>query len=214
MTVVSPSNKVHFFPQQGKNLATSLLLGIVVAICTSALVVAITHFQRINRLEAFANNFSQYMYSYAVDLQNSSYKLLPLAQQPCERVIPELTSSAAFKLHVRAALLVKNGSAECSSATGQMSYALAKLVPDIDISKRRDLAVLPETPLMPGKPALAFWLADPHHPGDGIITTINLNIPLIYCLVRKKKVSLGLRLLCAMLPLVFIPGKSPACAIR
>ncbi|WP_369938124.1 cyclic di-GMP phosphodiesterase [Mangrovibacter phragmitis] len=177
MTVVSPSNKLHFFPEQGKNLATSSLLGVVVAICISALVLAITHFQRMSRLDTLANNFSHYIYSYTADLQDSSYKLFPLAQQPCERVTPELTSSVAFKLHVRAALLVKDYTAVCSSATGKMSYPLAKLVPEIDISKRRDLAILPETPLMPGKPALAFWLADPHHPGNGIITTINLNIP-------------------------------------
>ncbi len=194
MTVVSPSNKLHFFPEQGKNLATSLLLGLVVALCISALVLAITHLQRMKRLETLADNFSQYMYSYAVDLQDSSYKLLPLAQQPCERVIPELTSSAAFKLHVRAALLVKNSTAECSSATGKMSYPLAKLVPDINISKRRNLAILAETPLMPGKPALAFWLADPHHAGDGIITTINLNIPPYLLFSAQKEGVSGIAL--------------------
>jgi EAL domain-containing protein (putative c-di-GMP-specific phosphodiesterase class I) len=91
-------------------------------------------------------------------------------------VSSDLTSRAAFSLNVRAFLLVKDKIAFCSSATGPMNVPLADLVPDIDVGKSVDMALLPGTPMMPNKPAIVLWFRNPLINDRGVFTSINLNL--------------------------------------
>ncbi|MRF09784.1 CSS-motif domain-containing protein, partial [Escherichia coli] len=81
--------------------------------------------------------------------------LQPLVSQPCENIDSGLTAHAAFSPNVRAFLLVKNGIAFCSSATGAMNTPFNQLIPQLDITQAVDMAILPGTPMMPKSAALA-----------------------------------------------------------
>lgn len=51
-------------------------------------------------------------------------------------------------------LLVKDGIAFCSSATGAMDSPILSLIPKLDIHKDVDVELLSGTPMMPDKPAI------------------------------------------------------------
>ncbi len=87
-----------------------------------------------------------------------------------------LTSRAAFSINVRAFLLVRDKQAFCSSATGPMNTPMEKLIPQLHISKPVDIALLPGTPMLPDKPAIAIWYRNPLVKDGGVFTSVNLNL--------------------------------------
>ncbi|MBA8868698.1 cyclic di-GMP phosphodiesterase [Pantoea agglomerans] len=102
--------------------------------------------------------------------------LLPFTHTACNTINRELTSRAAFAGNLRAILLVKEGNAFCSSATGSFNLPLNVIAPLSDISRDIDLQLMPGTPLQPNKPALALWIKNPGSVQSGVFAT--LNIPL------------------------------------
>ena len=105
--------------------------------------------------------------------------LRPLQQYTlldCNSVSRELTSRAAFADNIRAILLVRDGLAYCSSATGAFRLPASEISPATDLESDRDLRLLPGTPLLPSRPALALWLKYPGSAESGIMTTINLSL--------------------------------------
>ncbi|WP_204271524.1 CSS-motif domain-containing protein, partial [Escherichia coli] len=78
--------------------------------------------------------------------------------------------------NVRAFLLVKNGKAFCSSATGAMDTPFKQLIPQLDTNKPLDMAILQGTPMMPNTAALAMWVQRPGDRDSGIFVSINANL--------------------------------------
>ena len=99
---------------------------------------------------------------------------LPLSS--CQPVNSELTSRAAFANNVRAILLVRNGIAYCSSATGAFSLAVSNFTPQTDLDKDIDLTLIAGTPMVPERPALVLWLKRPGSDRSGVLTTLNINL--------------------------------------
>lgn len=94
----------------------------------------------------------------------------------CQEVNQELTSRAAFSINVRAFLLVRDKMAFCSSATGPMNVPMEELIPELHIGKPIDMALLPGTPMLPNKPAIAIWYRNPLVKDGGVFTSVNINL--------------------------------------
>ncbi|PHP91625.1 phage resistance protein [Pantoea agglomerans] len=102
--------------------------------------------------------------------------LLPFTHTACNTINRELTSRAAFAGNLRAILLVNEGNAFCSSATGSFNLPLHVIAPLSDISRDIDLQLMPGTPLQPNKPALALWIKNPGSLESGVFATLNISL--------------------------------------
>ncbi len=111
----------------------------------------IFHHKRAEQFDMIVHDLQAYLNSYFGELLTTVDKLQPLTLSPCASIASELTSRAAFSLNVRAFLLVENGLATCSSATGEMNIPMKQLVPQVDINKKLDIEILPGTPMLPQK---------------------------------------------------------------
>lgn len=102
--------------------------------------------------------------------------LLPFTHTACNTINRELTSRAAFAGNLRAILLVNEGNAFCSSATGSFNLPLNVIAPLSDMSRDIDLQLMPGTPLQPNKPALALWIKNPGSLQSGVFATLNITL--------------------------------------
>lgn len=102
--------------------------------------------------------------------------LLPFTHNACSTINRELTSRAAFAGNLRAILLVNEGNAFCSSATGSFNLPLNVIAPLSDMSRDIDLQLMPGTPLQPNKPALALWIKNPGSLQSGVFATLNITL--------------------------------------
>lgn len=159
-----------------KVLMLSMLSALIVALLCGGMQFFYSYHKRDVKYDNLINDLRVYMESYFEELQTSIDKLQPLTLSECKDVKSELTSRASFSLNVRAFLLVKDKMAFCSSATGPMHVPLNELVPDIDVNKAVDMALLPGTPMMPEKPAIVLWHRNQLIKDGGVFTSINLNL--------------------------------------
>jgi len=159
-----------------KVLLASILAGLLIAFIAGGLQFMLLQQKREARFDTIFDDLHSYLTGYFHDLRNDITSLQPLTLNNCEDVTSELTSRAAFSINVRAFLLVRDGVAFCSSATGSMDTPLTDLVSEIDTNKDVDMAILPGTPMMADKPAIALWLRSPLLDERGIFTTINVNL--------------------------------------
>ena len=153
-----------------------MLTGLIVALLVSTLQFFVTWHKRDIKYDTLLSDIQNYVSSYFADLKSTTDDLQPLVANSCQQVAAQLTSSAAFSLNVRAFLLVKNGIAFCSSATGAMFTPVLDLVPSLDISRNIDVELLPGTPMMPNKPAIMIWHRSPSFTDSGVFTSLNINL--------------------------------------
>lgn len=166
----------RYFSVGRKIFLSSLLLGLVGAFLAGSLQMMIFHHKRAEQFDMIVHDLQAYLNSYFGELLTTVDKLQPLTLSPCASIASELTSRAAFSLNVRAFLLVENGLATCSSATGEMNIPMKQLVPQVDINKKLDIEILPGTPMLPQKPAFALWVRSPVLENRGIFTSINASL--------------------------------------
>ncbi|SNY63529.1 cyclic di-GMP phosphodiesterase [Enterobacter sp. CC120223-11] len=180
----------RYFSLGRKILFSSLLLGTVVALLAGCFQLMIFHHKRAEQFDSIAHDLQKYLNNYFGELLTTIDKLQPLTLSHCENVAAELTSRAAFSLNVRAFLLVDNGNAFCSSATGEMSVPMKQLVPQVDVTKALDLSILPGTPMMPQRAAFALWVRSPLLENRGVFTSINASLmPWILYSSRQNQFS-------------------------
>lgn len=165
----------HLSPRR-KIWLTSICVGIAVALLAGSIQFMVIYHNRAERFDVIINNVHAYLTGYFHDLDQTIAGLQPLVSQPCENIDSGLTAHAAFRPNVRAFLLVKNGIAFCSSATGAMNTPFNQLIPQLDITQAVDMAILPGTPMMPKSAALAMWVRSPHGGKDGVFVSINANL--------------------------------------
>ncbi|WP_434669876.1 cyclic di-GMP phosphodiesterase [Klebsiella sp. B345] len=155
---------------------TSILIGIIAALLVGSIQFMAIYHSRSERFDSVIDNISVFLTSYFHDLNKTMVELQPLVDQNCENIASGLTAKAAFSPNVRAFLLVKDGRAFCSSATGPMDTPLTQLIPRLDLSKAVDMQLLPGTPMMPKSAALALWIRSPHGGKDGVFVSVNTNL--------------------------------------
>ncbi len=180
----------HYFSTGRKPGLISILSGLLIGLLVGCTHFAAIYHERETRFDNITRHLQYYLNNAFSELRTTIDSLQPLAQYPCADIASELTTRAAFTLNVRAFLLVDRGRAVCSSATGPMDTPLNQLVPEIDIRKPVDIAVLAGTPMMPGKTAIALWVRDPQQQDRGVFTSLNANLtPLLLYPARDDDFS-------------------------
>jgi FOG: EAL domain len=53
---------------------------------------------------------------------------------------------------------------------------MEELIPELHIDKQIDMALLPGTPMMPHRPAIAIWYRNPLVKDGGVFTSVNINL--------------------------------------
>ncbi|WP_370968286.1 cyclic di-GMP phosphodiesterase [Enterobacter wuhouensis] len=166
----------RYFSSNRKILLISILSGLFVALLLGSLQFFWSYHKREVRYDTLIKDVNIYMQSYFDELKTSIDILQPLTLSNCHDVNAELTSRAAFSLNVRAFLLVRDKMAFCSSATGPMNAPIEELIPELHINKPIDMVLLPGTPMLPNKPAIAIWYRNPLVKDGGVFTSVNLNL--------------------------------------
>ncbi|WP_312687953.1 cyclic di-GMP phosphodiesterase [Kosakonia sp.] len=166
----------YFLTLNRKIALISILIGLFSAVSVGGFQFWLEQQKRLTRYETLLNGIQNWFTNYLGDIRTTAELLQPLTLNACHDVASELTSRAAFTLNVRAFLLVKDQNAVCSSATGVMNVPLKQLVPDIDVNKATDMVILPGTPMMPDKPAMALWFRSPLFDDRGVFVSLNINL--------------------------------------
>ncbi|EOU9529352.1 cyclic di-GMP phosphodiesterase [Cronobacter dublinensis] len=185
-------------------VATGLVLAFIVTLAARAWL----HQQRENQYDMLARDIHHYLNTYFAQLKASADALQPLTLAECGAVSAELTSRAAFNVNVRAFLLLRNGAAYCSSATGRLQLPLRDFAPDIDTRKAVDISIITGTPMMPDKPSIVMWFGNPLMAGRGIVTTLNVNLtPYLVYTARQNDLN-GLALVAKDRALTTFSGRA------
>lgn len=166
----------RYFSSNRKILILSIITGLIAALLLGSLQFFWSYHKRDVKFDTLINDVNLYMESYFAELKTSIDILQPLTLNNCHDVNAELTSRAAFSLNVRAFLLVRDKIAFCSSATGPMNVPMEELIPELHINKQIDMALLPGTPMLPNKPAIAIWYRNPLVKDGGVFTSVNINL--------------------------------------
>ncbi|UWX91970.1 cyclic di-GMP phosphodiesterase [Enterobacter mori] len=166
----------RYFSSHRKILILSIITGLVTALLLGSLQFFWSYHKREVRFDTLIKDVRIYMENYFEELKTSVDVLQPLTLNNCQDVNAELTSRAAFSINVRAFLLVRNKLAFCSSATGPMNAPMEELIPELHINKPVDIALLPGTPMLPHRPAIAIWYRNPLVKDGGVFTSVNLNL--------------------------------------
>ncbi|HEY1844873.1 MAG TPA: cyclic di-GMP phosphodiesterase [Buttiauxella sp.] len=179
----------RYFSTPKQIASFSILVGLVGALLFGGITSLMLHGKREAGYDMLSKDISHYLSTFFHELHATADSIQPLTMSDCHFVTGELTSRAAFNVNVRAFVLIRNGEAYCSSATGPMDMAMSNLVPDIDINKNIDLAIMTGTPMMPGKPTIAAWFKNPMAEARGVFTTLNVNLaPYLLFTARQSDV--------------------------
>lgn len=166
----------RYFFSNRKIAILSILTGLFIALLMGSIQFFWSYQKRQAKFDTLISDLSVYMEGYFGELKTAIDVLQPLTLSNCHDVSGELTSRAAFSINVRAFLLVRDSNAFCSSATGPMQVPMQELIPDLNITKQIDMALLPGTPMLPNKPAIAIWHRNPLVKDGGVFTSVNLNL--------------------------------------
>lgn len=143
---------------------------------TSVLLIETQHRRESQHKQLLIDSSNDFQRSVQTLISDTLFPLLPLVQSECYLGNHELTARAAFAGDIRAIVLVKDGNAFCSSATGSFFQPLSALSARTDSTRDRDIRLLPGTPMQPTKPVLAIWIKQPGTLQSGIFTTLNLSL--------------------------------------
>ncbi|MGB3255319.1 cyclic di-GMP phosphodiesterase [Buttiauxella gaviniae] len=184
----------RYFTSVRQIAAFSILAGVIAALLIGGITSLTLHSKREASYDTLTEDMREYLSIFFQDLQSTISGIQPLTLSDCHQVSGELTSRAAFNANVRAFVLVRNGNAYCSSATGSMLMEMSQLSPDIDINKNIDLVIMLGTPMMPGKPTIAAWFKNPVIEGRGVFATLNVNLTpyLLFTTRQSDMVSMAI----------------------
>lgn len=157
-----------------RSLAKSAIVALVFFILFMAITLSLIDHQRTQYQHRVEQRTQKFTADTLNDLTTIMQQLMPLIDRPCSASQPDITYQAAFHSGVRTFMLVKNGFAYCSSATGEMMLALKNIYPEIDPHQSLDLKLQQGTPLVPGKPAVAVWLRQLGKEDTGVLATLDI----------------------------------------
>ncbi len=177
-----------------KLITKSLLCGMGCGFLCIIIALLVIRHQRNVEFDRLATATSHYFVDYFNQISASSEAVAPLLGSRCDNAFPQMTMKATFDLKVRTLVLVKNGVGYCSSGTGNTLFALKQYVPELDTSKPYDITLLPGTLKMPHQPSIVLWFGRKNMPGNGVMTTLNLNLDawLLEQLLPRKETELAL----------------------
>ena len=173
-------------------------IGFVIGLVAAILFGSIFSFIQYKKRDASYTDISQDMGSYLTtlfsQLQATAKDMQPLLAANCTSSSRELTSRAAFNLNVRTFVLVRDGIAFCSSATGEMSMPLKEIAPSLDAHKNVDLEITSSTPRIQNHPMIAAWFRSPGTMDNGIFAAISINLKpyLLFSAQQRNITSIAL----------------------
>lgn len=173
-------------PNPRKIACYSATVGLVIFLLFIIITLTVIWHRRSESHDRLASNTQHYVEKSLAELHSRLAPLESATQFSCESISSDLTQRAAFTLNIRAILLVASKIAFCSSATGSMQVNIARISPETDTSKDVDLRLIPETPMVPGKPAMVLWLKDPRFPDSGVMTTLDINLTSYLLLASRQ----------------------------
>ncbi len=166
----------HPLSNTRKIAGVSAAVGMLFFLLFTVVMLTLTWHKRSQGYDQLVAWNQQYLRDGFADLTKTLDPLRSLTALPCSQVGNELTSRAAFTNNVRAILLVRNGVAFCSSATGGFSLAVSNFSADSNLDKDLDITLIAGTPMLPEKPAMVVWLKAPGAERSGVLTTLNINM--------------------------------------
>lgn len=154
----------------------SAIIGVMFFLLFITVLLTLTWHKRVQQHEQLLAHSRDDLQQVLTTLVDTLYPLQQYPQLECSSVSRDLTSRAAFAGNLRAILLVREGNAYCSSATGAFLLPANDISPASELESDRDVRLLEGTPLMPTKPALALWLKMPGAAETGILATMNISL--------------------------------------
>ena len=180
----------HPVSQPRKIVWLSASIGFAFFLLFLIIMLTLTWHRRAEEHDRLAGYTQNYVVNVFDELKSTLLPLQPATLAGCDAVRSDLTQRAAFAENVRAILLVNNRSAFCSSATGPMQLNISEISPFTDVSRAIDIRLIPGTPMVQSKPAIVLWLKNAGQAGNGIFTTLNVNlIPYLLLASRQQQIS-------------------------
>lgn len=153
-----------------------IAIGLIAAILFGSIFSFIQYKKRDSTYDDLAQKMGLYLKTFFDSVQATAHDMQPLLATNCTTSSRELTSRAAFSLNIRTFVLVRDGIAFCSSATGEMLIPLKEIAPTLNDHKEVDLAIISGTPRMPSHPLIAAWFRAVDAENSGIFAAININL--------------------------------------
>lgn len=168
----------------------STVLGLIFFLVFSAITLFIIQHQRAQQHDQLASASKAWMQDLFNNLEKNLLPLLKYTNSNCQRIGSELTSRAAFTRDIRTLILVRNGQAWCSSATGAFQLPVRNFAHSLVLSRPHDIALVGGTPMLPHRPAILLWLQHPEASNQGILATLDVNMtPLLLLAARQENLD-------------------------
>lgn len=177
----------HHASYRRRNLTKSSLAALSFFVLFTAATLFLISHQRSQyqlELETRTHNFTV---DYLDHLKRIMLQIMPLTNKPCATALADLAYQAAFTSGVRTFVLVKDGVAYCSSATGNMGLKINSIYPEIDWHKPLDMKLQKGTPIVPDKPVVAVWLRQQDQNNAGVLATLDLSLTPYLLLASHQK---------------------------
>ncbi|CNE22981.1 rtn protein [Yersinia rohdei] len=154
----------------------SVTLALGFFICFVIITLSLLYRSSERKLTTQSEHIVAYSSQYLNELTTTMSQLIPLSSKTCEQASSALHYRAAFTNGVRAFVLVRDGIAYCSSATGEMHLPVSELYPKLNVSQPLDFKIQQGTPMMPSKPAIGVWLREAGRDNSGVLATLELTL--------------------------------------
>lgn len=159
-----------------RSLVKSCIVALIFFILFSSATLFLIYHQRAQFHQDLAQRTQRFAVNYLNTLTGVMRNILPLTREGCQAALPEIGYRAAFTPDVRTFLLIKNGVAYCSSATGDMQSELKAIAPEINGHQPLDMKLQAGTPMIPDRPAVMVWLRKPGDSADGVLATLDIHL--------------------------------------
>ncbi|WON75579.1 cyclic di-GMP phosphodiesterase [Serratia sp. UGAL515B_01] len=166
----------HHASYRRRNLTKSSLTALAFFAISTAVSLFLIYHQRTQHQLEVERRTQEFTVNYLDNLKSVMLQIMPLADKSCETTFPDLAYRAAFTSGVRTFILVNDGIAHCSSATGKMRLEVNHLYPEIDWYKQLDMKLQQGTPIVPEKPVVAVWLRQQGQSNTGVLATLDLSL--------------------------------------
>lgn len=128
---------------------SSVIVGAVFFLLFVTVLLTMTWQKRVQQHALLLSHSRDDLQQVMTTLVTTLYPLQQYTQLECNSVGRELTSRAAFAGNIRAILLVRDGNAYCSSATGAFLMPVGDISPESELERDTDLRLMEGTPLQP-----------------------------------------------------------------
>lgn len=189
-----PIKTTHLQANTLKTALISIMVGLFVFMLFSATLLGIILHKRSHSGDLLIFYTQNFFITHFTNIKQSLIPLHALIQTECMQINRELTSHSAFINNIRATLLVRQGIAYCSSATGAFHMTASKFFAEHHLHKDFYMTIIAGTPMLPNKPAITMWVKQQGTDYSGVLATLNFNLPPYLLLASRHLAVSGIAL--------------------